>query len=146
MKKINSFIVVAVLFAILLFSAVDAKSNNEKIKPEDAAISSAQKWLKIVDSEKYGEAWDKAAAYLKGAVSRENFTSSLQGVRKPLGRILKRSLLSSTYTRTLPGAPDGEYVIIQFKTEFENKKESVETVTPQKDKNGQWKVSGYYIK
>jgi uncharacterized protein DUF4019 len=130
----------------LLFSVADAKSDNEKIKPEDAAISSAQKWLKIVDSEKYGEAWDKAAAYMKGAVSKENFTSSLQGVRKPLGKVLKRSLLSSTYTSTLPGAPDGEYVIIQFKTEFENKKEAVETVTPRKEKDDRWKVSGYYIR
>ncbi|HEX3698552.1 MAG TPA: DUF4019 domain-containing protein [Polyangia bacterium] len=31
---------------------------------------------------------------------------------------------------TLPGAPDGKYVVIQFATSFERKKEAVETITP----------------
>jgi ribosomal protein S17E len=40
----------------------------------------------------------------------------------------------------------GEYVVIQFETSFENKKTAVETVTPMMDKDGIWRVSGYYIK
>ena len=40
----------------------------------------------------------------------------------------------------------GEYVVIQFETSFENKKAAVETVTPMMDKDGIWRVSGYYIK
>lgn len=47
---------------------------------------------------------------------------------------------------SLPGAPDGEYVVIQFETSFEKKKSSLETVTPMKEKDGAWRVSGYYIK
>ena len=47
---------------------------------------------------------------------------------------------------SLPGAPDGEYVVIQFEASFGNKRASVETVTPMLDKDGQWRVSGYYIK
>jgi len=46
----------------------------------------------------------------------------------------------------MPGAPDGEYVVIQYETEFEKKASAVETVTPERDKNGTWRVSGYYIK
>jgi len=42
--------------------------------------------------------------------------------------------------------PDGDYVIIQFDTSFENKKSAIETVTPMLDKDGVWRVSGYYIK
>jgi hypothetical protein len=37
-------------------------------------------------------------------------------------------------------------VIVQFDTSFANKKEAVETITPMLDPDGQWKVSGYYIK
>ena len=47
---------------------------------------------------------------------------------------------------SLPGAPDGEYVVIQFDTSFTNKKVAVETVTPMKDEDGIWRVSGYYVK
>lgn len=37
-------------------------------------------------------------------------------------------------------------VVIQFDATFERKAQAVETVTPMLDKDGQWKVSGYYIK
>ena len=49
-------------------------------------------------------------------------------------------------TTTLPGAPQGEYVLIQMKTDFESKKGVIETVTPMLDKGGKWRVSGYQIK
>ena len=70
----------------------------------------------------------------------------MQSVRKPLGKTLNRELKTSTYRTTLPGAPDGEYVVIQFETSFENKKSAIETITPALDKEGKWRVSGYYIK
>jgi hypothetical protein len=66
--------------------------------------------------------------------------------RKPLGKTLSRKITSAKYTTTLPGAPDGEYVVIQYQTSFKNKLSAVETVTPMLDKNGDWRVSGYYIK
>ena len=50
------------------------------------------------------------------------------------------------YAESLPGAPDGEYVVILFKTSFEGKAEAVETVTPMRDADGEWRVAGYYIR
>jgi len=46
----------------------------------------------------------------------------------------------------MPGAPDGQYVVMQFDTSFTNKKTAVETVTVGPKQDGQWKASGYYIK
>jgi hypothetical protein len=46
----------------------------------------------------------------------------------------------------LPGAPDGEYVVIQYESQFESKKAAIETVTPRLEKDGSWKAAGYYIK
>ena len=60
--------------------------------------------------------------------------------------MLKRSVKSKQYATSLPGAPDGEYVVIQYETSFEKKKSAIETVTPMLDKDGKWRVSGYYIK
>jgi hypothetical protein len=70
----------------------------------------------------------------------------MQNFRQPLGKVKSRQLMSRKYTKTLPGAPDGEYVVIQYKSSFENKKVAIETVTPMLDKDGNWRVSGYYIK
>jgi hypothetical protein len=57
-----------------------------------------------------------------------------------------KTLSSKTYMTSLPGAPDGEYVVIKFETSFQNKKSAVETITPMREKDGKWRVSGYYIK
>jgi hypothetical protein len=70
----------------------------------------------------------------------------MQSLRKPLGKLVSRQVKSKTYITSLPGALDGEYVVIQFETSFEKKKSTVETVTPMMHKDGQWRVSGYFIK
>jgi hypothetical protein len=70
----------------------------------------------------------------------------MKTVRGPLGKIVTRKLKGSQYMTSMPSFPDGEYVVIQFETSFENKDTAVETVTPMLDKDGTWRVSGYYIK
>ena len=115
-------------------------------KPEATAQKSAEQWLALVDAGKYPESWKAAAGYFQTAVSQDQWEHSIVAVRKPLGDLVSRKLKSAKYTKSLPGAPDGEYVVLQFDTSFANKKEAVETVTPMLDKDGKWKVSGYYIK
>jgi hypothetical protein len=73
-------------------------------------------------------------------------TESLRAARKPLGELVSRKLKSANFMTSLPGAPDGEYVVLQFETAFENKKSAVETITPMLEKDGKWRVSGYYIR
>jgi len=59
---------------------------------------------------------------------------------------VKTNPLAQKYQTTAPGAPDGEYVIIQFSTTFENKKESTETLTLMMDKDRGWRTAGYFVK
>lgn len=113
---------------------------------EKAAVAATEKWVALVDEGKYAESWKEAAEYFRNAVKTEQWEQSLQAVRKPLGKIISRKVKTKTYHTTLPGAPDGEYVVIQFETSFENKKSAVETITPMMAKDGTWRVSGYYIK
>ena len=113
---------------------------------EEFAVAAAESWLKLVDEGNYAESWKAAAQYFKRAINQEQWKQSIQGVRKPLGRMTSRRLKAKNHTTALPGAPDGEYVVVQFETSFENKKSAIETITPMLDKDGQWRVSGYYIK
>jgi hypothetical protein len=110
------------------------------------AVDSARAWLKIVDAADYGKSWEQTAGLFKAMVSKEQLTQSLGMVRKPLGKMISREVMSQQHTKMLPGMPPGEYVIVQFKTSFENKADAVETVTPMLDKDDAWRVSGYYIK
>ncbi len=139
MKTKNIFQVIAIIAvsAGLLFAAT---------KPEEDAQKSAEQWLSLIDAGKFAESWKATAGSFQAAVSQEQWERQLAAVRKPLGDLGSRKLKSAKYTKTVPGAPDGEYVIFQFDTSFANKKAAVETVTPMRDKDGQWRVSGYYIK
>jgi hypothetical protein len=115
-------------------------------KPEQLAQQSAESWLALVDSGKYGESWEQASQFFKATVTREQWQTALRASRDPLGKVLSRDLKSATFRKTLPGAPDGEYVVIQYDSSFEREKAAVETITPMLDKDGKWRVSGYYIK
>jgi len=116
------------------------------VDAEKAAVEAAEAWLGLVDSGKYSQSWDEAAEYVKTLVSKEIWQNSIKGARGPLGKIISRELKSKRYSASVPGAPHGRYVIIQYKTSFENKDSAIETVTPMLEKDGKWKVSGYYIK
>jgi hypothetical protein len=113
---------------------------------EKAAEAAAKKWLALVDQGKYAESWEGAATYFKNAVSEQQWLQSMKGARQPLGKLISRRLLSATFTTSLPGAPDGQYVVIRYATSFENKAAAVETVTPMRHPDQKWRVSGYFIK
>ncbi len=112
----------------------------------DAATVSTKAWLDLVDAAKYKESWQDAAPFFKERVPEEIWTNAITSVRGPFGNVLSRELIGARYTKSLPGVPDGEYVVIQFKTAFQNKAEAIETITPMLTSNGAWKVSGYFVK
>ena len=128
---------------LILLPEVPMAQNEEK---ERSAVAAAEKWLNMVDEGKYRESWREAAGYFRTAVKQEQWVESMQAVRKPLGKLVSRKIKSNTYKTSLPGAPDGEYVVIQFEASFENKQSAIETVTPMMEKDGKWRVSGYFIR
>jgi hypothetical protein len=135
----------ALLLSVLILSALGC-ATVQNPKAEADAVESARAWLTLIDEGKYADSWNDAAEIFKDAVKKEKWMQALQGVRKPLGNLISRETKNTTYKTSLPGAPNGEYVVIQFKASFENKKSAIETVTPMLDKDGNWRVSGYYIK
>jgi tetratricopeptide (TPR) repeat protein len=111
-----------------------------------AAIEPAQTWLRDIDNGSYAQSWTNAAAYFQQAITLEKWVEALQQVRKPLGPLVSRKVMSAQELTSLPGAPDGQYVVMQFQASFANKKSAVETVTFMLEKDGKWKAAGYFIK
>ena len=111
----------------------------------DAAVVAAKEWLAVVDSKEYKKSWLEAAPFFKEHVKEKQWEDQIATVRGPLGKVESRELIEAQFTKTLPGAPEGEYVVIRFKTNFSGKPNSVETITPMMA-DGSWRVSGYFIK
>ncbi len=112
---------------------------------ETAAVEAAGRWLSLVDSGRFGESWREAATLLRQSVPKAQWEASVGAARRPFGALLSRRVRGAQYAESLPGAPDGRYVVIQYDAVFERKRSAVETVTPMWDGDA-WRVSGYYIK
>jgi hypothetical protein len=110
---------------------------------QEAAQEAATRWLALMDAGNSGEAWDAGAPVLQGAVNRATWLDVGKNVRAPLGAVKSRKQLSAVFTRTLPGAPEGEYVVIQYATDFASRAGVIETVAPQRQPDGSWKVTTY---
>ena len=110
------------------------------------AESAALVWLALVDAGNYDQSWSSASSLFRQKISEAHWQSAASSTRVPPGVLKSRTLRSATLQSALPGAPDGQYVVIQFDSSFEHKASAVETVTPVLDADGKWHVSGYYIK
>lgn len=137
--RIAVLIVLALLFSVGAGTAKDTKD-------EDAAVASAQLWLSTIDKEQYADSWRNAAEFFKRAVTKEKWEQSMLSFRKPLGGLVSRKVRSAELRTSLPGAPDGKYVVITLETSFENKRAAIETITPMLEKDGMWRVAGYFIR
>ena len=77
---------------------------------------------------------------------RESWVESLKSARDPLGAVERRTILSTSFTRSFPGAPEGDYAIVLFRTSFAKKEDAAETVTLEHEADGAWRVVGYLIR
>ncbi len=112
---------------------------------ESEARSSAEAWLALVDHHQYDESWAEAGSAFRSQVSQDKWVDMAKQVRTPLGPVVSRSLLKATITKTLPGLPDGDYAVVQFRSAFKNKASAVETVTLAFE-DGKLRAIGYFIK
>ena len=105
----------------------------------------AKEWLNIIDSGRYIESWQKSDILFQQKLTLNKWQGALKSVRSPLGKVISRAELSRNLHSSLTGIPNGEYIIIQYKTEFANQKLSTEILTLRKSR-GQWRPVGYFIR
>jgi Protein of unknown function (DUF4019) len=110
------------------------------------AERAAREWLALADVADSAGTWAASASLFRNAVPEDEWARALTAARAPLGAVVARKLRAARAATELPGAPDGEYVVLEFDTQFERKRAAVETVTPMRDADGGWRVSGYYIR
>ena len=137
----------SIFLLICGFATIDARAADvSHAAAKASATTAATAWLKLIDAGDYAASWNTAGSFFKDQVTADQWAQRVGPVRQSLGALVSRKLKSTKFLTELPGAPDGQYVIIQYQSSFEHKKSAVETVTPLLDKDGQWRVAGYYIR
>lgn len=148
------FIMSLVIAAAVLVSVIHGNDALERqgaqISPSESAsrpegLSSALDWITLLDQQRWKDSWDKAAALFQAGVSASQWASKAQFIRQSLGAASARNFKGATEASSLPGAPAGQYEIIQFQTNFAHKANAIETVVLAHDATG-WKVAGYFIR
>jgi hypothetical protein len=113
---------------------------------DDPAEAAARAWLAAADTLNGAETWRLAAPVFQQHISAEQWQQALSAARSPLGALKSRTLASVNHRTSLPGVPDGEYAVMQYRAEFEHQANALETVTAARQSDGSWRVAGYFIK
>ena len=112
---------------------------------EQAAHTSADSWLALIDQKQVAQSWDATAPIFQSSVTKEQWEHAVAAARGPLGELSSRKFHATEYKTTIPGAPEGEYVTVYYDTAFAQKAAATESVTLMKS-DGSYKVAGYFIK
>jgi len=124
-------------FALLLPVAALADA------PADATAA-AKVWLALVDKGDFAQSWKDASGLMQARVSAADWAKAVAAIHEQLGPVVSREPAGADMMKSLPGAPDGDYAIVHFKTKFQKKADAKETVTMMLD-GGKWKCAGYFI-
>jgi hypothetical protein len=112
---------------------------------EQAAERQALGFLGYLDQGRFPESYAYTGMLIRSSVDRDTFAQKVESARNGTGAFVGRNLMDASYTTSVPGAPEGQYVILHYAASFANRQDTVETVTLALAKNYWW-VSGYYIK
>jgi hypothetical protein len=128
-------------FVLVVPPPLAAQSNEQAV---EAAKEAAQEWFALLDADKYKATWEEGATLIKSKTTAEQWAAQIRQAHMALDSLRSRSLVAARYTKGIPNAPKGEYVVAQYKSIY-GEKNTVETMYMKKD-DGTWRVAGYFVK
>ena len=139
MKK---YLVIAIMLGIL--ACIGCSSKKDVADNGKTSEGTAQAWLNLLDKAKYAKCWDGTIDFFKKSISKEDWLEEMKTKRKPFGKAVSRKLEFQRQLPMLPGAPEGNYLLMRYNTNFAEKTAS-ETLTLL-ESGGVWTVIDYSIK
>ena len=133
------------LAALLLWALACAWPVAAQDPRVSAAQAAARAWLVLTDAGNATASYGAAGAKYRSALTAEQWTAAMASARTPFGAVVQRAFATGQ-TGQPPGAPDGEYAVLVFRTAFEKKTDAAETLTMEREPDGKWRVIGYSIR
>ncbi|MDT8441519.1 MAG: DUF4019 domain-containing protein [Desulfuromonadales bacterium] len=139
--RIHVVLMVSVL-VMLVYPMITAKPDKDK---ERLATEAANRFLQRIDAGEYGPGWDDAASLLKKRIPREQWVVNLAQSRERTGAPVERVKAKAIYSPMAQDSPEGEYIVITYKTAFARQNQLNETVTVMLDRDARWRIAGYFV-
>ncbi|MEP3420861.1 MAG: DUF4019 domain-containing protein [Erythrobacter sp.] len=128
----------------------DASSPTEQTAQtavDDAeSLNIAEPFVAAIDDGDWQESWNAAGEFFQSQATAAEWAQTIEPVRVPLGAVEERRLTNVQRVATLPGAPEGDYEVLQYQTKFANRGPiAIETVIMIKN-GATYDVAGYFIR
>ena len=107
------------------------------------AQSAARTWLELADKLDGPGTFAAAGARFQKAMPVDRWTKALKDSRGPFGAMQRRTVLSTQFLSSVPGAGKGEFAMILYRSSFANREFVQERMTLEKTAKG-WQVIGYF--
>jgi hypothetical protein len=115
--------------------------------PRASAVArAARDWLAVVDKGDTKAAHAAAGAKFRNAMPTDAWSAALVKQRSSRGKLVQRALVQTTFDPKLEGAAPGEYVLLLYRASFEKQSDATESLTLEREKDGAWRVVGYFIR
>ena len=129
---------VAGFFGALIFGGL-AVWKRLRAKSDPSLLRAVEAWLALMDKGDYAQSWAAGSRSFRWAVTQGDWIEVLEKVRRPLGKILFRKLVSIKYSGL------GTRFEAKFDSSFDGLKSTAETLVFTRQWNGAWKPAGYLI-
>jgi hypothetical protein len=130
-----------VLAALLFFSGSTLATD---LRIEADIDRHARAWLVPIDNRDPDAAWESSSELMRSTVPKSDWEKALRPIAA-FGTVNRRTPTSVTFSVKLPGAPDGQYVVINYDTAFTGKEKTVESVILRREADGLWRGVGYRV-
>lgn len=111
-----------------------------------AAKVTAGQFLEKTDAGDHAGAYQQTAALFRSSVPQAAWEAQGAAARAPLGTPGTRRFSKGNFSTQLPGAPEGQYYVLVYQTQFEKKDRVNEMLIMMREEDGSWKVAGYQLR
>ncbi len=139
---VNRTIGGALAILVSLLNPAYAQTDSDTSK----AVAAAEAFVALIDAGKYAESWDGAAEAFRKAVTKEQWQAAAAQVQAQAGNKTSRALMAGANAPKAMRNAQGEFIVVQFSSTFTKIPHVIEIVSPMRDTDGVFRVSGYFLR
>lgn len=111
----------------------------------DELLSDADRVFQQFDTNRYADAWQDAAPFVKAKIPQDQFVRTMSQARETLGAITRRGWSSIARIQYIgaSGFPDGLYANVDYASTLASGRTVFELLSFQLGTDGQWHLTGY---
>jgi hypothetical protein len=117
---------------------------------QDPQVSEARRvaleWLTVVDADNGTASYAAAGGKFRTTMTQEQWTGALGQARAQFGAMQRRTFAGAQKSDEMPNKPEGDFMLLTFRTGFEKRDTVLETLTMERESDGKWHVIGYALR